>query len=489
MRPDTLQPAVKRRLAALFLLASALAAGGAGVATTAKQPVATASAYGVTIVVPGQPGASVAAVGLPGAETTGSADAFTFPADGSIVRTGGVSSSVSAQPVTPPRAQAVNDVLGVVLFNGEISFDSAAARAKTADTTDANGSTVVNLVIFGQAVTAAPNQRFALGDWGFLVTLESGAEEVETDVSRDARAAVTAVHVTLTAEHAGLPAGTEILIGHAEVAASAPIVEEPPTTTTTTTTTDKPAKARRPGKAKQKKLPKPHEPRKGPRGGPTIRPVPTDISAALSPGGYVFPVYGASSFTNTYGAPRAAVTWHHGEDIFAPLGAPVLAVANGTIFSVGWNDIGGYRFWLRDRQGNQFYYAHLSAFSPIAVDGREVRAGDVVGFVGNTGDAQGTPYHLHFEIHPVSLLPMGYDGVIDPFQYLAAWRRLEDVTFAAGRGWAPPVPASATAPRPGAFLLGSADISSASGLEPGALARALVAPVAAEGDGALLRAG
>ena len=124
---------MKRRLTALFILASALAAGGAGVATTAKQPVATASAYGITVVVPGQPGASAAAAALPGAEATGSADVFTFPADGSIVRTGGLSSSVAAQPSAPPRAQAVSDVLGVALFNGEITFDSVAARATSAD--------------------------------------------------------------------------------------------------------------------------------------------------------------------------------------------------------------------------------------------------------------------------------------------------------------------------------------------------------------------
>ena len=91
----------------------------------------------------------------------------------------------------------------------------------------------------------------------------------------------------------------------------------------------------------------------------------------------------------------------------------------------------------------------------------------MIGFVGNTGDAQTTPYHLHFEIHPVGLLPLGYDGVVNAFPYLSAWRRLEDVTFAAGRGWAPPVPANATAPRPAAILLGSTDISSASGLDPG----------------------
>jgi len=70
-----------------------------------------------------------------------------------------------------------------------------------------------------------------------------------------------------------------------------------------------------------------------------------------------------------------------------------------------------------------------------------------------------------------------------------AWRRLEDVSLAAGRSWAPPVPARAQAPRPGAFLLGASDISSASGLDPASLQRALVAPAAAEGDGALLRSG
>ena len=116
------------------------------------------------------------------------------------------------------------------------------------------------------------------------------------------------------------------------------------------------------------------------------------------------------------------------------------------------------------------------------------KAGDVVGFVGNTGDAQTTPYHLHFEIHPVGLLPLGYDGVVNAFPYLSAWRRLEDITFAAGRGWAPPVPSNATAPRPAAILLGSTDISSASGLDPGSLDRALTAPVS-QGDSAALGAG
>jgi murein DD-endopeptidase MepM/ murein hydrolase activator NlpD len=300
---------------------------------------------------------------------------------------------------------------------------------------------------------------------------------------------VTALRVVLTADHAGLPAGSEILVAHAGVSASTPVAPAAaPATTTTAKPGPKPGRPAGVPPKRAKPLPKPPEPELG-RPGSVFRTPPTDVSAPLSPGGYVFPVYGPSSFTDTFRAPRAGVGWHHGEDIFAPLGAPLLAVADGTVFSVGWNDRGGYRLWLRDRQGNQFYYAHLSAFSPLAVDGNEVKAGAVLGFMGNTGDAQSTPYHLHFEIHPVGLLPMGYDGVVNAFPYLSAWRRLQDVSFAAGRGWAPPVPPAATAPRPAAVLLGSTDISSASGLEPGSLERALAAPVSSEGDGALLRAG
>lgn len=473
---------MKRRLAALFLLAFGLAAGGAGVATTAEQPEVAASAYGITIVVPGQPGSFVVPVGGSGAETAAAADSYAYPADGSIVRSGALSSSVSVQSATP-QAQAVNDVLGVVLFNGEITFDSAAARAKTAATTDTLGSAVTNLVVSGQSVAAAPNQRFALGDWGFLVTLEGGTEETETEGLRETRAAVTAVHVTLTAEHAGLPAGTEILIGHAEASMAVPVVEPPATTVPVVTAPAKPSPPTSTSQEKRRPSP-PAKRRRAP--GPEFRTPPTDLSVSLSPRGYVFPIYGATSFISTWGAPRATTGRHQGTDIFAPLGAPVLAVASGTLFSVGWNRIGGWRLWLRDQSGNEFYYAHMAAYAPVAANGARVRAGQVIAFNGNSGDAQGTPFHVHFEFHPVALLPLGYEGgAVDPVPYLTAWRRVIDIVFPPGRGWAPPVPANAKAPRPGAFLLGSTDISSASGLEPGALERALAAPVNAKGDGAL----
>jgi murein DD-endopeptidase MepM/ murein hydrolase activator NlpD len=200
--------------------------------------------------------------------------------------------------------------------------------------------------------------------------------------------------------------------------------------------------------------------------------LPPTMTPQLGESGYAFPVYGPSAFADTFGASRPDVAsgWHHGDDIFAPLGAPVLAVAHGIVFSVGWERVGGWRLWLRDDRGNDFYYAHLSAYSPLAVNGAIVNAGDVLGFVGDTGDAEGTPYHLHFEVHPVGLLDRGYDGAVDPTTYLRSWRRIKYLRFEAGANWTPAVLA-AGAPKAGAVLLQSSDISTASGLAPASLAR------------------
>ncbi|HEY7795922.1 MAG TPA: M23 family metallopeptidase [Gaiellaceae bacterium] len=481
------------RLIGLLVLAGVVAAAATGASTPPAVPTVSATAFGITVVLPGQTGTPTAEATAPGPASTAAADGFVYPADGSAVRTGALSSSAATRAGAKAFAQGVADVLGVSLFNGEITAEAVAGRANASTTGgNANGAGIANLVVLGQPVAPAPNQRIPLGDWGYATALEQSIESTVAETTRTNRTALTALHVVLTLDHGGLPAGTEILIGRAEAAAAAPVAPAATTETTTTVTTPdaKPARPAGVPPKRKAKQPKPPEPEVRPgKPGSIFRTPPFDVSAPLSPEGYVFPVYGPSSFTDTFGSPRAGVVWHHGEDIFAPLGAPILAVADGTVFSVGWNDLGGYRFWLRDRQGNQFYYAHLSAFSPLALDGNEVRAGSVIGFVGNTGDAQGTPYHLHFEIHPVGLLPMGYDGVVNPFAYLSAWRRLQDVSFAAGRGWAPPVPANATAPHAAAFLLGSTDISTASGLDPASLDRALTAPVSAEGDGALIRSG
>jgi len=139
----------------------------------------------------------------------------------------------------------------------------------------------------------------------------------------------------------------------------------------------------------------------------------------------VFPLVGPYPWVaDTFGAARAGVSWHHGDDLFAPRGTAVLAVARGVVFSVGWQRLGGRRLWLIDRDGNEYYYAHLERYAPAAGDGREVAAGTLLGYVGTTGDAEGTPPHLHFEIHPAPLLHAGYDGAVDPTTYLRAWPRL-----------------------------------------------------------------
>ena len=294
------------------------------------------------------------------------------------------------------------------------------------------------------------NSRVALGDWGYAVTLERAV--VRSSGARYGyRGFVTGLHVVLTRTHGGLPAGTEIMVGYAEAAASAPKPKPAPPPPTD----DGPAKEPVPSTTPQ--VP------------PTVQTPPPDVEPELTAAGYVFPIYGPASTSDSFGAPRTT-TWHHGVDIFAPLGAPVLAVADGTLFNVGWNEVGGNRLWVRDGAGNEFYYAHLSAYSPLALEGAAVQAGDVIGFVGTTGDAAGTPPHLHFEIHPRELLWMGYDGAIDPYPYLMAWLRLDDLNFGS---WSPdPGPA----PEVGAVLLQADDISSLSGLGDDTLSSYLIVP-------------
>jgi Peptidase family M23 len=156
---------------------------------------------------------------------------------------------------------------------------------------------------------------------------------------------------------------------------------------------------------------------------------PLKVTPPLGQGSYVFPVVGVSGYGDSYGAFRGDVhgKWHHGDDIFALLGAPVVAVANGTINRVGWHKVGGWRLWVRDAAADEFYYAHLSGYSPRVFHTRHVRAGDVLGFVGNTGDAFTGAPHLHFEVHPHQLLRLRYDGAVDPTTYLDSWPHMRSV--------------------------------------------------------------
>ena len=77
-----------------------------------------------------------------------------------------------------------------------------------------------------------------------------------------------------------------------------------------------------------------------------------------------------------------------------------MATEDGYINSIGVGDLGGLKFWLDGESGTRWYYAHLSAFAEDLEDGQFVTAGQVVGYVGHSGNAVGTPDHLHMQVHP-----------------------------------------------------------------------------------------
>jgi murein DD-endopeptidase MepM/ murein hydrolase activator NlpD/SH3-like domain-containing protein len=102
---------------------------------------------------------------------------------------------------------------------------------------------------------------------------------------------------------------------------------------------------------------------------------------------------------------------HHGVDIFAPRGTPVLSATNGRVSRVRTTPIGGKVVWVNDsEEPNRVYYAHLD--SQVVRDGMDVKRGTLLGFVGNTGNARTTPPHLHFGLYRRPQGPM------DPWYFL-----------------------------------------------------------------------
>jgi murein DD-endopeptidase MepM/ murein hydrolase activator NlpD len=137
--------------------------------------------------------------------------------------------------------------------------------------------------------------------------------------------------------------------------------------------------------------------------------------------GFVFPVGDPHHFVDTFGAPRMVGTEyehaHEGTDIFAPHGTELYAVERGVVSRVGTDVLGGTKLWLIGASGVRYYYAHLSGFAEGITEGSVVEAGDVVGYVGNTGNARSTPPHLHFEVHP------GGGMAVNPYPILSVTDR------------------------------------------------------------------
>ena len=107
----------------------------------------------------------------------------------------------------------------------------------------------------------------------------------------------------------------------------------------------------------------------------------------------------AASFVNDWGYPRSGGRRHRGNDLFAPTGQPLYAVASGTI-TLRSGGLGGLAVWLSADHGVDYYYAHLRGFAPGLANGSRVNRGQVVGYNGDSGNARGGAPHLHFQLHP-----------------------------------------------------------------------------------------
>jgi murein DD-endopeptidase MepM/ murein hydrolase activator NlpD len=148
----------------------------------------------------------------------------------------------------------------------------------------------------------------------------------------------------------------------------------------------------------------------------TQQPVPVSQSAPApaprppsnSGAGMACPISGPRAFADTWGAPRSGGRSHEGVDMMSPRGTPLVAVESGRA-NFSTNRLGGNAVWLTGSSGTKYYYAHLSAWEGSS---RSVSRGEVIGYVGATGNTSAN--HLHFEVHP------GGGRAVNPYPYVRA---------------------------------------------------------------------
>jgi murein DD-endopeptidase MepM/ murein hydrolase activator NlpD len=146
----------------------------------------------------------------------------------------------------------------------------------------------------------------------------------------------------------------------------------------------------------------------------------SELLAEEPPQALPVPVKGVSmrAIRDTFGASRPGDRTHQGVDIFAPRGTPVLSTTRGVVARIGENSLGGTVVWVLGPGGDRHYYAHLNSVADIKA-GQRIAPGDVLGTVGTTGNARGTPPHLHYGVYRRG------EGAINPFPLLIL-RLVED---------------------------------------------------------------
>lgn len=117
-----------------------------------------------------------------------------------------------------------------------------------------------------------------------------------------------------------------------------------------------------------------------------------------------------SGLRDTWGGARSEGRRHEGIDIFARRGTPVLSSTEGVVLRVGTNRLGGQVVWVLGPGGQRHYYAHLERYGDVHA-GMRLAPGKVLGYVGTTGNAAGTPPHLHYGIYLTG-------GAINPYPFL-----------------------------------------------------------------------
>lgn len=198
----------------------------------------------------------------------------------------------------------------------------------------------------------------------------------------------------------GTPNQTSLSVGNSETPASVPGASAPPSSSSTSSV-EAPAR---------------DEPNQ------TIQTTPSPLPTIASSTGFIIPVQGikATQLTDTFNEARSEGRSHNAIDIMAPRGAAVLAATNGKIVKLLTSERGGITIYqLSTDEKLIMYYAHLEKYAEGLAEGRSLRQGEKIGYVGDTGNAGAGNYHLHFALWNVTDPKRYWDGVdINPYPLL-----------------------------------------------------------------------